>query len=186
MKARRTPWWHYALAMLLGLLGGAGLVKFTENSQISLIGAPWIVPIVLVLLAVVVLVLALQVHQYAKGERQQMDPERAVDTLILAKALGLAGAALAGWYGGQALMSLVHASAPFYSEALAQCAVSAAASLVDMIIGIISEWLCQLPPIEGPEHPKAKQAEAERVRRSTAAEDDIAAAPESRVTSTHS
>ena len=27
-----------------------------------------------------------------------------------------------------------------------------------MIIGIIGEWLCQLPPNEGPENPKIREA----------------------------
>jgi hypothetical protein len=31
-----------------------------------------------------------------------------------------------------------------------------------MIIGIISEWLCQLPPTEGPENPKMKEAKRRR------------------------
>ena len=27
-----------------------------------------------------------------------------------------------------------------------------------MIIGIVGEWLCQIPPIDGPESPKMKTA----------------------------
>ena len=34
--------------------------------------------------------------------------------------------------------------------------------LADMVIGLVGEWLCQLPPNEGPENPKMKQAARER------------------------
>lgn len=40
--------------------------------------------------------------------------------------------------------------------------------LIDMIIGIVGEWLCQLPPIDGPENPKIKEA-AQRQRYAAAA-----------------
>ena len=168
MKARLTPWWYFAVSLLLGLLAGAALVEISEFWPMSLVGAPWIVPVVLLVLGAVVLVLALQVHQYVKGDRRELPPDQAVNTLILAKALGLAGALLAGWYGGQALMSLGRASSPYYRETVVQCAVSAGAALADLVIGIISERLCQLPPGKGPEHPEVKRAQMAGRRRAAA------------------
>ena len=55
MKARRTPWWCYVLAAALGLLAGMGLAKYGEISGLPLVGAPWIVPVVLAILGFVVL-----------------------------------------------------------------------------------------------------------------------------------
>ena len=162
MSARRTPWWHYATAIALGLMAGALLAKITEKSDLALIGAPWIVPIALGIIGIIVLVLAYQVRLYVKGKRKYLNPAISLYALVLSKALGLAAAALLGWYGGQLLMSLGHADAPFYAEAIVECAVSAAVCLIDMIIGIVGEWFCQLPPNEGPEHPKTKAAEAAR------------------------
>lgn len=162
MSARRTPWWHYAAAIVLGLLFGAVLVKIGESSEISLIGAPWIVPIVLAVLGVVVFVMAYQVHQVVKGKRKYINPAVSVYALVLSKALGLAAAALLGWYVGQLLMSLGHADAPFYTQAMVECGISAVVCLADMIVGIVGEWFCQLPPNEGPEHPKAKAAARQR------------------------
>lgn len=159
MRARRTPWWYYVVAIALGLLAGASVVRLTQSSQISVLGAPWFVSVMLLLVGVVVLYMAWQVHLYVKGTRREMDSARAVNTLVMAKALGLAGAGLLGWYGGQILMSLAHADAPFYAEIIKECLFSVGAALVDMIIGIISEWLCQLPPNQGPEHPKMKEAQ---------------------------
>ncbi|MDE8480872.1 DUF3180 domain-containing protein, partial [Klebsiella pneumoniae] len=77
----------------------------------SLIGAPRIVTGLLAVLGVIVLILALQVHKYANTDPKKrphsfINPTIAVYTLVLSKALGLAGATLAGWYGGQIVMSL--------------------------------------------------------------------------------
>lgn len=160
MKARRTPWWYYLVALAVGLGAGAGLAKIGEATRVSLIGAPWIVPAMLALLGIVVLVLALQVHKYATTEpakrQSTIDPQRAVYTLVLAKALGVAGAALTGWYGGQILMSLAHADASFYSNVIRECLFTGAVCIADMIIGVVGEWLCQLPPDDGPDNPASK------------------------------
>lgn len=166
MKARRTPWWYYAIALILGLFAGAMLVKLTEHSTYTLVGAPWMVSGLLVILGLVVLCLSWQVRRYAKGDLKELDMNRAVQTLVLAKSLGVAGAALAGWYGGQLAMSLMHVDAEFYSDAAVECAVAAVICLLDMIVGIVGEYWCQLPPKEGPEHPKTK---AELRRRELAA-----------------
>lgn len=170
MRARRTPWWQFMAAIALGLLAGVGVAAWAERYGQSLIGAPWFVSAILAALGVLVLVLAIQVHKYATTDPKRrphtfINPTRALYTLVLAKALGLAGAALAGYYLGQILMSLAHAEADYYSQAILECAVAAVICVADMVIGIVGEWLCQLPPTEGPEHPKLK---AERQRRGVA------------------
>lgn len=167
MKARRTLWWQYVVAAALGLLAGMGLAAYGEGSGLSLLGAPLVVTALLALLGVLVLVLAVQVHKYANTDPKKrphsfINPTVAVYTLMLSKALGLAGAALAGWYVGQILMSLGHIEATYYHDAIVQCGFAAVVCLADMIIGIVGEWLCQLPPSEGAEHPKMKQASKRR------------------------
>lgn len=72
MKARRTPWWYYVLAVALGLLAGIGLAKYGEISGLPLVGAPWIVPVILAVLGLAVLYRALQIHKYTTK-----DPENA-------------------------------------------------------------------------------------------------------------
>ena len=145
MKARRTPWWCYVLAAALGLLAGIGLAKYGEISGFPLVGAPWIVPVVLAILGFVVLYMALQIHKYTttdpekRAQLKPLDPQKAFATLVACKALGVAGAA-------------------FYSQAILECAIAAIVCIVDMIIGIVGEWLCQIPPIDGPESPKMKKA----------------------------
>lgn len=162
MKARRTPWWHYVVALVLGLLAGLALFVLTQHNTYTLLGAPPLVTVLLVLLGILVLVLAWQVRQYAKGKIRSMNMDNAVNTLLLSKALGLAGAALAGWYGGQMLPALGHLEAEFYRGVAVECGVAVLVCLADMVIGIVGEYWCQLPPKEGPEHPRAKERERRR------------------------
>lgn len=174
MKARRTPWWQYVVAAALGLLAGMALALYGESYGLSLIGAPWFVSLLLALLGVVVLVLALQVHRYATTDPRKrphtfINPTRAAYTLMLAKALGLAGAALAGWYGGQIALSVSHMEAPYYRDAVIECAIAGVICLADMVIGIVGEWLCQLPPTEGPDNPRMKERARRRVTSPAAA-----------------
>lgn len=163
MSAHRTPWWQPVLGIVLGLAAGAGVALFGERYGLTLIGAPWFVAAVLVAIGVLVLVLAINVHKYAttdprKRPRTFINPTIAFNTLVLAKALVLAGAALAGWYFGQIIPSIGHMEAEFYAQAVIECAVTGVVCLLDMIVGLVSEWLCQLPPNEGPENPKMKEA----------------------------
>lgn len=174
MRARRTPWWSFVLAAALGVLAGMGLAKYGEISGLPLVGAPWIVPVVLAVLGGVVLYMALQIHKYTtkdpvkRAQLKPLDPQKAFGTLVACKALGLAGAALAGWYGGQIIMSLPHGEAEFYSQAIIECVVACVVCVADMIVGIVGEWLCRIPPIGGPESPAVKKA-AQRNRYAAAA-----------------
>ena len=156
MKARRTPWWYYLIALLLGALAGAGIAYVDSSSEIAMLGAPWPVTVLLLVLGIIVLVMALNVRAYVKGKRPYMDPQRSVTTLVLSKALAVAGAALSGWYLGQLIVCLPHRGIEYYDGVIVECAVTAVVCLVDMVIGIACEGMCQLPPGEGPEHPKAK------------------------------
>ncbi|NEG88902.1 DUF3180 domain-containing protein [Bifidobacterium aerophilum] len=175
MSARRTPWWYYPIAVGGGLLGGALLAKYDEMSGLSLLGVPWFISALLLLIGATVLVMALRVHKYATTDPRKrvgmkpLDPQAAVSTLVLAKALALVGAALTGWYGGQILMCLEHAEAQYYAQAILECAIACAACVIDMVIGIVGEWLCQLPPMDGPESATMKEASRQRTIAPTAA-----------------
>lgn len=167
MNARRTPWWHPLIALLLGALAGVGIAMLGEHYSVTLIGAPWFVAVLLIIVGIVVLVLALNVHKYANTDPKKrpntfVNPALAFNTLVLCKALILAGAALAGWYGGQIIPSIAHFEASFYEHAVVECAVTAAVCLIDMVIGLVGERLCQLPPTEGPESPKIEAAARKR------------------------
>lgn len=159
--ARRIAWWVYAVCIVLGFSGGAIIAWLDEHRRYALVAAPWIVSVLMVILGIVVLYLAVQVHRYTTTDPKKraalktfINPDRAVTTLVLTKALAVAGALLVGWYGGQVAMLLRHWEISYYRSLVIECAVACGAALFDMIAGIVGEWLCQLPPTEGPEHPR--------------------------------
>lgn len=162
MNARRTPWWVYVAAAVVGFVIGLLVTLADQSHPTGLLGAPWFVSGILLLLGFVVLYLAWQVHKYATTDPKKraalktFDVDKAVNTLVLAKALAVAGAILLGWYGGQLVMSVPHWEAAYFHDIAIECAVAAGASLIDMILGIVSEGLCMLPPSEGGEHPKMR------------------------------
>lgn len=152
MKAYRTPWWYFALGLLFGFVFGAFLVSITESSAISLSGAPWIVLAVMIIGGIVTFVLAWQTHQYATSkpkERKPFNTQMAVSALMLAKSLGMAGAILTGWYAGQIFVCWPHADIPLYSNIIRECVIAGIVCIIDMIIGIVGEWMCQIPPEDG-------------------------------------
>lgn len=152
MKAYRTPWWYFALGLLFGFVFGAFLASITESSAISLSGAPWIVLAVMIIGGIVTFVLAWQTHQYATSkpkERKPFNMQMAVSALMLAKSLGMAGAILTGWYAGQIFVCWPHADIPLYSNIIRECVIAGIVCIIDMIIGIVGEWMCQIPPEDG-------------------------------------
>ena len=162
MRARRTPLVHYLVALVLGLMGGAGISELGMSTRTDLMGVPWLVSVLLFLLGAAILIMAFQVHRYAKGDRKEMDLRFAVNVLIMSKALGVACAALLGWYGSQALISMGHAGAPYYTRVMQECLVASLVCLLDVMAGAVGEWLCQLPPDDGPENPDRRKKSSRR------------------------
>lgn len=154
MKAFRTPWWYYIIGFLIGFICGVLLMLATESSTLMFMGAPWLVYVLMIAVGVITFVLAWQTHQYTTArpeERSMPNPQRAVLALMMSKSLAMAGAILTGWYLGQVCMSLAHLDVVLYANVLRECVIAATICLIDMIVGIVGEWLCQLPPEDGPE-----------------------------------
>lgn len=157
MKMQRTPITHYLLSIGIGLIGGVFIVYASEHWRLNVLGAPWLVSALLLIAGIVILLMARRVHRYAKGDIKDVDSQFAVNSLLLSKALGIACSVLLGWYGSQALMCLSHRDAPYYEQVIVECAVAALICILDILIGVVGEWLCQLPPKDGPESPKQRQ-----------------------------
>lgn len=109
---------------------------------------PWLVVAVEVLIAAVVLAMGWAVRQYQQGRRPTLDPMRAARTAVLAKASCYTGALLAGWYGGQALSLLVDADVPGNGERAAAAGVAALGAMVMVVVGLVVEHFCRIPPPE--------------------------------------
>ncbi len=155
MKARRTRWQVY-LAFFIGFtIIGTAYSYVILQSSIALLGVPWLVSVLILLLGIIVLYLAWQVHLYVSGELKKMTSERSANTLILCKALAVAGFSLAGFYLGQVIMSIPHYSAEYFHNIIVQCLVAVVICVIDAIIGIIGEYWCQIPPAEGTDKPSS-------------------------------
>ena len=141
MKAYRTPWWYLVLGLLFGFVLGAFLVSSTESSAMSFA--------IMVIAGLITFVMALQTHQSVANKDKNKKPvssQFAVAALMLSKALGMAGAILSGWYVGQLLMSLPHSEIILYNSVVRECSIAGLVCFIDMVVGILGEWLCQIPP----------------------------------------
>jgi hypothetical protein len=74
-----------------------------------------------------------------------MDPRRAVNLLLLAKAAALAGAVFAGGYLGFALHFIDNMDVDLPRERVIRSASAAVASIVVMISGLLLERACRVP-----------------------------------------
>ncbi|HJA60928.1 DUF3180 domain-containing protein [Brevibacterium sp. SMBL_HHYL_HB1] len=121
-----------------------------ESQGFSLPGLPWFAVIGMLVLAAILLVLGWPIKKWNDGDRtKEIDPIQAARVAVMAKASALTGAGLAGWYLGNA--GYYFLSAPGIRNDLAAgmlIAMIAAAAL--MIVGLIVEGFCEIPPQDPP------------------------------------
>ncbi|WP_209325869.1 DUF3180 domain-containing protein [Brevibacterium renqingii] len=121
-----------------------------ESQGFSLPGLPWFAIIGMLVLAAVLLVLGWPIKKWNDGDRtKEIDPIQAARVAVMAKASALTGAGLAGWYLGNA--GYYFLSAPGIRNDLAAgmlVAMVSAAAL--MIVGLIVEGFCEIPPQDPP------------------------------------
>src|SRR5690625_1429153 len=121
-----------------------------ESQGVSLPGLPWFAVIGMLVLAAILLVLGWPIKKWNDGDRtKEIDPIQAARVAVMAKASALTGAGLAGWYLGNA--GYYFLSAPGIRNDLAAgmlIAMIAAAAL--MIVGLIVEGFCEIPPQDPP------------------------------------
>ncbi|WP_166970394.1 DUF3180 domain-containing protein [Brevibacterium atlanticum] len=121
-----------------------------ESQGFALSGLPWFAIIGMLVLAAVLLVLGWPIKKWNDGDRtKEIDPLQAARVAVMAKASALTGAGLAGWYLGNA--GYYFLSAPGIRNDLAAgmlVAMISAAAL--MIVGIIVEGFCEIPPQDPP------------------------------------
>jgi hypothetical protein len=107
---------------------------------------PWTTVAFLVVLVSLVVLAGLPVRRWVAGRRERaLDPLVAARTVVLAKAAAYGGAALAGWYAGQALVllpNLVEVRRPRLVIAL----LSVLASVGLAVAGLLVQRWCRVPP----------------------------------------
>lgn len=143
------------VALLIAALLGAGVgflldTLLTARGQATFTPA-YTMPIVLVLLAAIVVVLALPVRRAAKGGTP-VDPFRAVRIAMLAKASSLVGAVLAGFATGLAAFLMSRPVSPPLGS-MAPVLVTVACGVVLIGAALVAEHLCTIRKDDDDEPP---------------------------------
>ena len=121
-----------------------------ESQGFSLPGLPWFAVIGMLVLAAILLVLGWPIKKWNDGDRtKEIDPIQAARVAVMAKASALTGAGLAGWYLGNA--GYYFLSAPgIRNDPAAGMLIAMIAAAALMIVGLIVEGFCEIPPQDPP------------------------------------
>lgn len=139
--------WQTLVVVFAGCLAVTWLVLHWWESGTRLAPSiPWPVIPVLLVVAAVLFTYGWTVRQYLRGTRPNLDPIRAVRTAMFAKAASISGALLAGWYGAQLLLVMEALVSDTRRERALIAGLAVIASLAVMVVGLIVEWFCQIPP----------------------------------------
>jgi hypothetical protein len=96
-----------------------------------------------------VLLLLARITRRQVKERHLLDPQKAVNRLVLGRAGALAGAVVTGGYLGYAISWLNYAGDPLASHRVWLSLAAAAAGLVVVLGGLLLERACRIDPPEG-------------------------------------
>ncbi|WP_018143218.1 DUF3180 domain-containing protein [Alloscardovia criceti] len=146
MSSKRTPWWYYVIGAVLGFLFGIIAATWTSKHSSAMMSAPWYLSASIVAVGAVVTWSAWQVRRFVEGKITKMAPQRSVNTLIFAKALGLSAAVLSGWYLGLFIITIQHFEIAYFATITFELAGAIVACFIDLGLGILSEFWCLLPP----------------------------------------
>jgi hypothetical protein len=131
---------------IIGLILSIGFHYVWESSGEALPGIPWPAILGMVILSIVLLVLGWPIKKWNDGDRSRdIDPVRAARVAMMAKAAALAGALLTGWYLGAAFY-LLFSVGGIRAQSAAGMLVAVGASAIVMVVGLIVESYCKLPP----------------------------------------
>jgi TctA family transporter len=128
---------------LVGLVGGWMLrptfVAWTGDAP----AISWTQPLTLFLVAAILGATAYLTWRALHVQHERLDPHRAVNRLVLARACALVGALLAGGYLGYAV-SWLGVDADIGAQRVARSLVSAAAGLAIVVTAMLLERACRV------------------------------------------
>jgi uncharacterized protein DUF3180 len=134
-----------AAVFVVGGMLGFLLVPVADAVNGTAPTVEWTSVVALSLAALTVLALALSTYRTIHRDGRMLEPQRAVNLLILAKACAFAGSLVAGGYLGFASHFVNDLQAPLPRERLFRSIAAAAASAVVVIGGLLLERSCRIP-----------------------------------------
>ncbi len=133
------------LAVAVAAASWVGLDLWTSRGGLQP-PLPWTAAVFTAALAGGVIAAGLPVRRWVAGRRERpLDPLVAARTVVLAKAAAYGGAALAGWYAGQALV-LVPDLVGIRRTRLIIAAICTVAAIVLAGSGLLVQRWCRVPP----------------------------------------
>lgn len=145
------PLWLAVIVLIAAVAGWVATV-LTNRFGLPTPALPYSTLITLGLVVVIVLVLGLRVRRWRDGDRdRELSPILAARTLVLAQASAYAGALLLGWHAGVALDAVIALAYGAGAGLLALPLALIGGSAVMVVIGLVVERFCRIPPQDGNE-----------------------------------
>ncbi|MGC5615203.1 DUF3180 domain-containing protein [Georgenia sp. Z1491] len=138
---RTSVAWLVGAAILAGTASWALLGIADVYVEVS-----WLTAVILLGLAVALWFAGRGVRRLVEGERTTMTPIGAARVAALAQASAWGGALVTGWFGAQAIVAVVHRHAAFATEHLWESIASGVAAVVLVVVGLVVEHWCSIPP----------------------------------------
>lgn len=151
------PAWLIVTAVVLAVAGWITAI-LTSRASLALPTLPLSSLITMALIAIVCLVLGLRVRRWREGDRKKfLDPLIAARTLVLAQACAYAGAVLFGWHIGIFLDQIPSLSLRPELGIIWRILALMAGGIVMVVIGVVVERFCKLPPEDSDPAAKLKE-----------------------------
>lgn len=144
------------ILVILGAVGIAG--GFLIQLTLASLGRPMLVPpatlaATLATIAAIVLGFAIPIRRSVTGRsKRPVDPFQSFRVAVLAKSSSLAGGLLAGAMAGFLVFTLSRTVLPAVASIWLVVA-ALVGSVILMVAGLVSEWLCTIPPGDEPDEP---------------------------------
>lgn len=144
-RVRTTSAASLAVAALLGALAGGSVPEIWERYGAVAPTVSWTAVLALAFLAAVLLGLAVATWRALHRRHQRIDPQRAVNLLVLGKASGLAGAVVTGGYLAYALVFAGETDVALPRERFVHGLLAALAGVAVVVGGLLLERACRVP-----------------------------------------
>jgi len=134
-----------AVAFAVGAVLGYTIVPVSERLNATAPMIQWDAVVVLAAIAAMLLALAYTTYRTVHRERRLIEPHRALNYLMLAKACALMGALVAGGYLAFGVQFLDQMDIELPRERVIRSFSAAAAAIVVMVSGLLLERACRIP-----------------------------------------